>query len=280
MKKNNLLLTLSIIAICITFLSCNNNLKDEISTSEQKEKMPKVAILGMLHFVSKNNTVSQKFTGIKNEKSQEEIIDLVNLLKKYRPTKIAIERPYRSDKELNKRYSSYLNGNYQLTEEETDQIAFRLGKELNHKRLYLAYYPVEYAFDSAVAFAKENGQTKIIDTIIKNAKELAQQYDELAENKSLRDAIYYLNTENAIHKNHYGYLLLSQIGNHENKVGADAVGDWYKSNIKIFENIRQIANSNSDRVLVIYGQGHCKILNQLIIDSPELELVRINEYLK
>ena len=228
----------------------------------------------------RNNTVSQKYTEVKTKKRQAEIKNLIESLKVFNPNKIAVERPYRSEAELNTKYRSYLDGTYELTEEETDQIAFRLARELNHQRLYLAYSPVQYAFDSTVAFAKRNGQSKLIDSIIENATELAEEYDKIALNGTIQDAVYYLNTEGAIAKNHLGYILLSQIGDKQNKIGAETVGDWYKSNIKIFENIRQLADLNTERVLVLYGQGHLKILNQLIEDSPELELVDINEYLK
>ena len=71
-----------------------------------------------------------------------------------------------------------------------------------------------------------------------------------------------------------------QIGNKKNPVGAEVVGEWYKSNLRIYNNIESIANSSSDRVLVLYGQGHLKILNQLINDSPNLDLIQINDLLK
>ena len=276
------LLTLMLLALT----SCNFESVESKKTEEthkiiiKKQERPQIAILGMLHFVSKNNTVTQKFTEIRDEKRQEEIKQLVELLKKYRPTKIAVERPYRTQKKLNESYNNYVNGNYKLTDEETDQIGFRLAKELKHDKLYLVYSPVEFAFDSVMAYAKRNNQSNLIDIIIDNAKNLASNYDSIAENNSLTEAIFYLNSENIINKNHYGYLLLSQIGEKENKIGANAVGDWYKSNIKIFENIRQITSSPNDRVLVIYGQGHSKILNQLITDSPELELIQVNDFLR
>lgn len=280
MKNHKAALTLLSIYTFLVCLACNNNVNEQSKVVEKKTELPKVAVLGMLHFVSKNNTVSQKFTQVNNDQRQEEIKTLIRLLKEYRPTKIAVERPYRSEKELNGNYRAYLNGTYSLNEEETDQIAFRLAKELSHQQLYLAYSPVTYDFDATVTFAKQHGQTYLIDSILENAKELALEYDKIAEKGTIRDAVFYLNTDKAIDKNHLGYILLSQVGDKQHGIGADAVGDWYTSNIKIFENIRQIIDSNSDRILVIYGQGHSKILNQLIDDSPEMELVRINEYLK
>ena len=280
MKNCNLISKLTIISFIVLLFSCNDIASKQEKSITENRDLPKVAILGMLHFTSKNNTVSQKFTEVKSEKRQVEIKVIVESLKKFNPTKIAVERPYRSEEELNKKYSDYLHGAYELTEEETDQIAFRLGRELNHERLYLVYSPVQYAFDSTVAFAKRNGQYKLIDSIIDNATRLTEEYDKIALYGTIQDAVYYLNTDGAINRNHFGYILLSQIGNEENKIGAEAVGDWYKSNIKIFENIRQLVDSNSERILVIYGQGHLKILNQLIKDTPELELIRINKYLK
>jgi len=280
MKHSNLISKLTITSLLVVFFSCNDIASKQEKPITENKDLPKVAILGMLHFTSKNNTVSQKFTEVKSEKRQAEIKILVESLKKFNPTKIAVERPYRSEEELNKKYADYLKGSYELTEEETDQIAFRLARELNHERLYLVYSPVHYAFDSTVAFAKRNGQSKLIDSIIDNATKLADEYDQIAFDGKIQDAVYYLNTDGAINKNHFGYILLSQIGNEENKIGAETVGDWYKSNIKIFENIRQLADSNSERILVIYGQGHLKILNQLIKDTPELELIGINKYLK
>ncbi|MDY0781443.1 DUF5694 domain-containing protein [Tenacibaculum sp. IB213877] len=274
MKYFYIILKLSIVYVAILLVSCSKNIY------RKEKKLPQVAVVGMLHFVSKNNTINQNFTDVKDIRRQQEIKDIVQSLKVYNPTKIAVERPYKSENELNNNYRNYLNGSYKLTAEETDQIAFRLAKELNHKRLFLVHSPVQYAFDSAVVFAKKNGQSYLIDSITKNAKQLAKEYDQIAEKKTIKEAIYYLNTHKAIDKNHYSYILLSQIGNKQNKIGAEAVGDWYKSNIKIFENIRQLIDSNSERVLVIYGQGHLKILNQLIKDTPELELIMINKYLK
>lgn len=166
--------------------------------------------MGMLHFVSKNNTVSQVFTEVKSARRQTEIKDMVKCLKKYRPTQIVIERPYRSDETLNESYRDYLNGSNELTEEETDQVAFCLAKEWDHERLYLAYSPVKFDFDSAIAFAKSNEQYKLVDSIIQIARELAREYDRIATKGTLKEAVYYLNTRDAMDKNHLGYILLSK----------------------------------------------------------------------
>jgi hypothetical protein len=59
-------------------------------------------------------------------------------LKKFRPTKIAIEADVGSEK-VEREYSDYMVGKYTLTRDETNQIAHRLAKELSLR----AVYPVD-----------------------------------------------------------------------------------------------------------------------------------------
>ncbi len=245
------------------------------SQSHSEKENCQIGVLGMLHFVSKNNTVSQEVTVY----SESQINELVNSLLKIKPTKIAVERPYKTEVELNQNFQNYLSGNYHLLQEETDQIAFRLAKELNHSKLFLAYSKVDFDFEKAVQFAIKNNQEELLNNILKNAKELANSYDSIATKNNLRKAVHYLNTEYAINKNNLGYLLTMDIGNKENPLGSSIVADWYESNFKIFQNIKCLCEKKNEKILVIYGQGHLKILNQLINDSPNIDLIQIEEYL-
>ena len=62
--------------------------------------------------------------------------------------------------------------------------------------------------------------------------------------------------------------------------GADLLTNWYKRNIRIFTNLNRIIESPTDRVLLIIGSGHSKILRDFAIDSPKTCLVDANIYLK
>lgn len=55
--------------------------------------------------------------------------------------------------------------------------------------------------------------------------------------------------------------------------GAEAVSEWYGSNLHIFANLMRLIKSPEDRVLVIYGQGHAKLLRSFVEDSPDLQFV-------
>lgn len=56
--------------------------------------------------------------------------------------------------------------------------------------------------------------------------------------------------------------------------------NWYERNLKIFANLTRIADAaGDDRILLVIGVGHCKILRQLVQDSRDFELVEANSYL-
>jgi hypothetical protein len=68
-------------------------------------------------------------------KRQAELAQLLAVLKAFRPTKIAVEAAVYEDK-VRQQYAAYLAGRYTLTRNETDQIGFRLAKELGMKSVY------------------------------------------------------------------------------------------------------------------------------------------------
>ncbi len=88
-----------------------------------------------------------------------------------------------------------------------------------------------------------------------------------------------MNSERAIEMNHHLYLIINAVGKDENYAGVDLVSEWYKRNLLIFANVQRLIESPQDRVLIIYGQGHAKLLKQFIQDSPDMELVEVGKYL-
>nr|WP_317984434.1 DUF5694 domain-containing protein [Clostridium sporogenes] len=54
--------------------------------------------------------------------------------------------------------------------------------------------------------------------------------------------------------------------------------EWYRRNLYIFANLQDIAEPD-DRILVIYGAGHCKILQDFVSEYNKFELVDPLNYL-
>lgn len=265
----------------IFYLGCSYStpVNNEVSVEQETSSGAEVAFLWMFHFESRNNLLTQDFDDVFSEKSQQEILDLVDKLKAYKPTKIAVERPYYTHKELNAKYHQYLAGDYTLTSEETDQIAFRLGKELGLDSLFVVYYAGNYDMDPVKSYAEKHNQMHHYKQTMSLGMKLVNELNASIEKGGIPGGLKYMNSDSTEMLNHLTYYPLMQIASDSNCVGLNLVADWYKTNLGIYSNIKNIITPE-DRVLVLYGQGHSAILSKLIKDDPELELVDISAYLE
>ena len=76
-----------------------------------------------------------------------------------------------------------------------------------------------------------------------------------------------LNQDEGIRADHQKYLVIARIGLQDQYVGADWVQYWYGRNLKIFVNLTRITESDDDRILLIIGSGHVRLLQQFVEDS-------------
>lgn len=232
-----------------------------------------VAVLGMYHFVSEQNLVTQADDDELAPERQAQIATLVDRLAAFAPTRIAVERPY-DQAELDRRYAAYRRGDYRLTAEETDQIAFRLGARLGVPRLDWVQYRGAFPFDAVQAFAAARGRTDALEAALAGARALAAELDRVLRAEGVVAALRFFNSPEALAANHRTYLLLNRFADTANPSGGERPGpalveSWYGTNLNIFANLQAIATPGA-RVLVVYGQGHARILNGLIEDDPAL----------
>ncbi len=72
--------------------------------------------------------------------------------------------------------------------------------------------------------------------------------------------------------------MLAEVGKDDDYKGADMVADWYERNLKIAVNIRRIAKPG-DRIFVLIGAGHCKLLKEFLSQTPGYVVVDPGLYL-
>lgn len=97
---------------------------------------------------------------------QAEIAQLIDVLKRFQPTKIAVEVDTFPQKRIAQRYDDYLAGKYQLTRNEIDQLGLRLAKELGHKTIYAVDADGDFPWLRVVNFAKASGRSNGLDAMI------------------------------------------------------------------------------------------------------------------
>ncbi|MEW6130856.1 MAG: DUF5694 domain-containing protein [Acidobacteriota bacterium] len=240
---------------------------------------PKVMILGTFHFANPGlDYTKAERDSILSAKRQQEVRELIDKIKAFKPTKIAIEVPY-GNTTVNDNYNLYLQNKFELKESETYQVAFRLAKELNHRMLYPIDWKKDMDFDALLKSAQTNGQQKFLERF-QQAMGFVTKMQAEANKYTVLEQLRTMNDSAAQARLHRLYLLLAEAGKGADYTGADVVAGWYERNLKIAMNVVRAADSPDDRILVLIGAGHVKLLREFLKESPSVEYVEASEYLK
>ena len=240
--------------------------------------MVEIMLVGTFHYPGNFDVFSHDL--------QNQIEDFTNILATFNPNKIAVEFPYKKQNELDKlyaksdEYSFADNVVYDDVERygsivpfesvnEIVQVGFRLGKKLNLDKIYGIDEDLELSdelFNKITPYIDLDGFLEKMRIITEQAKDLNGLYS-------------ILNSDECIAVDHDLYIEMNKInpGKYE---GSQLVSQWYERNLKIFSNLQNICEKE-DKVLVLIGSSHLKILKELIIASSEMELVDfIQKYTK
>ena len=261
-------------------LTCAAAFSTTVFAQDAQPTKPVIGIFGTYHFDNPGrDLVNKKTDDVLTEKRQKEIVELVALLKKFKPTKIAVEQPTTNAK-LNERYNNYLSGKAQLTANEVDQIGFRLAKDLNHKAVYTVDWQGNFDIDRVLKAAAANNQTAFTDRTINTFKGFGAKYDALMKTATITEIWRSMNEQAEIDKSHRAYLGTIRVGEGDDYAGAEMARDWYERNLKIYANILRITESPNERILVVIGSSHVKLLQQFAVESGDFTLAPATDYLR
>lgn len=244
---------------------------------------PKIMIVGVYHFGNPGQDVfNPEVDDMLAEKRQQEIAQVLELLKAYKPTKVALEARAtpNTDSIMQQRYKDHLQGTRKLTAGETDQLGLRLAKMMGHKQVYCVDAAAEFNFGAVAEFMQQNNQQDKLQAFMDYGQQMTEQRNKQIASLSVPELLYDINKPESIAAQHEPYYKFIPVGKDSNYVGADLVADWYKRNIRIFANLNRIATEPEDRIILIIGAGHVKYLRDLIKESPNLEYVEAIDYLK
>ena len=241
---------------------------------------PEVLVLGTYHMANPGHDIfNMKADDVLASKRQAEMAELIEVLKKFHPTKIAVESDAGTEK-IPKRYADYLAGKYELTANEIDQIGLRLAKELGHKTVYPVDADGDFPYQRLVNYAKGSGRSKELDAVNGMfAANVKEQGDYLASH-SILETLLLINSEERAIQEVGLYYRMAAIGEPQDWAGADLVRDWFGRNIRIYSNVLKLADSPNERVLVIFGAGHLGWLQQDFASNPELHLRKLSDFAK
>ncbi|MEQ8359575.1 MAG: DUF5694 domain-containing protein [Cytophagales bacterium] len=301
------------VTICLLILSiimgCNQKENLEKSPQLSSPALKRAMILGVYHFNNPgNDTYNLEVDNYFTEKRQSEIQEVVDLLTNYKPTKIFVESLPEQQAKLDSLFNLYRNNSLLLKDingeqNEIYQIGFRLGKQLGLKRIIAVDHNGAYL----APYADFIADTLSISSYQKYDSTYKQQLAERQKNflkNTVRKNLVYLNNWQQILNNHNYYnnvaitvkdtssLMFSyqemekvidglpyQMHSFDfNNIGVELVAEWYKRNLFIYRNILENTEEN-DNILIIFGIGHVRYLNQFLKDNPEFDIVNTNSFL-
>jgi hypothetical protein len=248
----------------------------------------KALLLGTFHFgypnLDSHKTDSSKHIDVLSPARQKELDELLEVIARFNPTRIYVEGS--SQQRIDSLYNGYVQGKSGLRRNEIDQVAFKLGKQLHLPKMY-AVDASSFAYDYMKAFP-------LLDTI----SAMSQPSDSLRDNywsqkyTNMYDAgdsvsvsltmleNFLLMAEPEVLRRYHGHYLSAGF-NTKNNDGPDFMSTWwYNRNLRIFNNILNTKPSSSDRILILFGNGHMPILKHCFQSSPEFQVVELKELLK
>ncbi len=280
MKKLSLI---TLVTICFNTLNLFAQ-KSEIkqpSSFFPKEKA-QVLVVGTFHFDYPNLDVNKINDGDKidvlKDPKKSEITELVNYIKKFKPTKIAIEATPKWN--ATEKLRQYKAGNSGNERDERYQIAVRIASEMKMDTIYgidAGSFDEDLVKLDSVYFQK-----LFKDFDFQNDDKFNAMYmkwfdyeEKLPVTTNLLKYIKRINTSES-HKLGYGAYLVGDF-KLDNQRGADILSIWwYNRNLRIFRKLQEITESSKDRILVIFGNGHAAVLRQLLESSPEYKFIEFD----
>jgi len=277
---------------CLLLIISFTSLKAQINIDDiliGDKKLPKVLVVGTFHFAYYDEDIyktdKDKRIDILSEKKQKEIKELIEYISLFKPTKIFVE-DFNRDNILMKNYRKYKNGNYKLTADEIDQLAYRLMDNfeldtlygVDEKTIFQTLYSnpetKSYALDLSKGF---DLQKDFLESDIgKRYMKSYEMDDSLKLENSMLDYFKILNSP--IRQKRGFYSLFAGTFGYENTDGADILTlSSMSRNIRILNHIERNVISADDRILILFGTSHTDFFNVFYNSSPEHHLIEFND---
>jgi hypothetical protein len=255
-----------------------------IASWAQADARPQVLVLGVYHMANRGHDIyNMHADDVLAPKRQAEMAQLIEVLKRFNPTKIAVEADLfgpdnPTTKERPNQYADYLAGKHELSRDEVEQIGFRLARELGHKTIYPVNADYDFPYQRLVDYAKANGRSKELDEIMGGFGEQVKAQGEYLASHTVLETLLYMNSDEKTAQDTSLYYRLAHFGEPGDFAGADLLSDWFRRNLRIYSNVVRLVNSPDERVLVIYGAGHLAWLRRDLSSDPTLQLRKLAEF--
>jgi hypothetical protein len=235
-----------------------------------------VLVLGSYHMSNPGRDIfNMQADDVLAPKRQAEMRELLDVLSRFRPTKIAIEAS--SDSPKIDMYKEFLAGKHELSRDEREQIGFRLAQALGQTKVYGIDIQGDFPFAAVQDYAKAHGREKELESRMAAVGTRVKENNEYLKSHTILQMLLHINSQEAVRRDMAGYAMLAHYGEEGDYAGAQLLTSWYQRNMRIHTHLLNVIQPG-DRVLVIYGAGHLGLLRQDIQADPTLKLRSLDEF--
>lgn len=237
---------------------------------------PEVLVLGTWHMANATGATND----VLSPRRQAEIPDVMAVLKRFQPTKIALEAAfYRSDS-MADLYADYLEGEHELDRNERQQLGFRLARELGHETVYCVDADGDFPLPRLQDYVEARGHEEEYEAMRSEFNEWLEAADEYRASHTLLEALLRMNSDEYAAEIMAHDYDLAHFGEPWNWAGPDLLSDWFRRNIRIYGNVVDLIESPDERVLVIFGAGHLGWLRHNFASDPKIRLRKLSEFVR
>jgi hypothetical protein len=244
-------------------------------------------ILGTYHMANPGlDAVNLDADDVLSARRQAEIDRVVRALAEFKPTKVAVEWPYKDQADLSSHFVAYKAGTYLLTRNEVDQLGLRLANAAGVREVNAVDYPMFMSGLTPAELVNEFPAPPRPTQAAATASPSASPRPVSAEDALLRRStvaayLAHVNSDTSVAANASSYpnMLAPDSTSAALYAKADLVTNWYKRNLRIFANVNRAVGSFDNRVILIIGAGHIHILSDLALTSTYYCLVSPVSYL-
>jgi hypothetical protein len=229
-----------------------------------------------------SKTAEEDKISVLDEPWQSEIVAIAKTIEEFRPTIIAIELNPSRQGRIDSLFQLYLAGDWKLSTNETQQLGFRIARNLGIDRIYCVD-DMGMPYDHIRKLFADSARLSALDHYYFNSPYLEIIRHERGRIESIIDDMLLYNHPDQIRENLSVYLLhpFKYEESPGDFTGVDwESGRWYNRNLRIFRNVQRIERTPDDRILMIVGYDHLNLLNLFFDVSREFELVSPLPYLE
>lgn len=238
----------------------------------------RVLVIGTFHMGAIGDALNPTVDDVLEPHRQTEIQQVVERLSDFRPTKVAIEA-LSSAPIVQEQFGRYLDGDLRLEKDERHQVAFRVAGDVGLSSIHGIDYDQPLDVGTLVGWAQRHGQVALAVELVTRYQQVTAEWSSGINEESTISEIYRLfNSHEIDTRVHDTFMSALLIGSNDEPVGAQLLASWYERNFRIAGNIVQLAEPG-DRILVLIGANHRKLLIEILRQVPGFEVVSARDYL-